>query len=217
MGTRALSAEDLAAALAGQRGAIDALVEELTPVVQARVARTLRSVAAAHRRDSQQEVADLTQDVFVALLTDDARVLRSWRPDGGLSLLNFIGLVAERRVLSVLRSPRRAPYQERPEDDLSLTMCSRAGPERAAAKRELLERVHNQLRATLSPKALDLFYRLFVHEQTVQEICQATGLTAPAVYAHRHRLKQATARAWAEANNAPGPQAQGLPAMLVGL
>jgi len=44
-------------------------------------------------RDVRQEVADLIQEVFMALFADDARVLRSWQPERGLSLDNFVGLV----------------------------------------------------------------------------------------------------------------------------
>ena len=83
----------------------------LTPVIQARVARTLL----AHRsrlaggRDVRQEVEDLSQDVFLALFDRDGHVLRSWEPERGLSLENFVGLVAERQVLSFLRSAGAIP------------------------------------------------------------------------------------------------------------
>jgi RNA polymerase sigma-70 factor (ECF subfamily) len=95
-------------ALTGDPTALTELVAVLTPVIQARVARTL--LARRHRlaggRDVRQEVEDLSQDVFLTLFSRDARVLRDWQPGRGLSLESFVGLVAERQVLSFLCSGR---------------------------------------------------------------------------------------------------------------
>ena len=101
-------------ALAGDPAALNRLVAVLTPVIQARVAWTLlaRRFRLAGSRDVRQEVEDLCQDVFLALFARDCRVLRAWKPERGLSLENFVGLVAKCEVLSFLRSPRRNPRQE---------------------------------------------------------------------------------------------------------
>lgn len=182
----------------GQRYAIASLIGQLTPVIQARAAGALRKTAAVHGRDPRQEVADLTQEVFVALLKDDARMLTSWKP-GGLSLRNFVGLIAERQVISILRSKRRAPYTEQPSsdhDEILMSLRPAEGPERALATREALEHLLMQLREALSPGALDIFYRLFVHEQSIETICTETGSTPSAVYAHRHRIKEIATRIW---------------------
>ena len=106
-----MNAEDTAdlvrRALAGDQGTLTRLVAVLTPVIQARVARTLL----AHRsplasgRDLRQEVEDQIQEVFLALFARDGRVLRSWLSERGLSLENFVGRVAER--MSGNRTPPR--------------------------------------------------------------------------------------------------------------
>ena len=74
-------------ALAGDQLALTRLVGALTPVVQARVARTLlaRRPLRASGRDVRQEVEDLTQEIFLALFSRSAHVLRSWRAERGLS------------------------------------------------------------------------------------------------------------------------------------
>lgn len=111
-------------ALKGDQTALTELVAVLTPVIQKRVARTL--LAHRHRLaggcDVRQEVEDLCQDVFLALFSRDARVLRDWQAEGGSSLESFVGLLAERQVLSFLRSGRaetsgnapqaRSPWKE---------------------------------------------------------------------------------------------------------
>src|SRR5262245_25583265 len=83
------------------------LVKLLHPVVQARVARVLWRTRGAAGRDLRQEVEDMSQDVFAFLFQDGARALRAWEPERGLSLANFVGLLAERRTLSTLRSARQ--------------------------------------------------------------------------------------------------------------
>src|SRR5881227_559933 len=100
--------------LAGDPAALARLVAVLTPVIHARVARTLlahRSLLASGR-DLRQEVEDQSQEVFLALFRRDARSLRSWQAERGLSLENFVGLMAERRVKSFLRSGRQNPRKE---------------------------------------------------------------------------------------------------------
>ena len=51
----------------------------------------------------------------------------------------------------------------------------------------------DRLRETLSPLGMHLFELLYVQDQTVEEVCGATSLSADAVYAWRSRLRR-TAR-----------------------
>ena len=182
-------------ALGGDPTAIRALVDRLTPVVQARVARVLlRRTGAALGRDVRQEVEDLAQDIFVALFEDRAYILRSWSEGLGLSLANFVGLVAERRTHSALRSRRQSPWTE---DPIGPTEIERTAGESASmgaqlAERDLLRVVLDRLRAALSPKGLLLFRLLMVDQLPIDAICVETGMTAAAIYAWRSRLaKQA--------------------------
>src|SRR5688572_10447441 len=101
-------------ALGGDDVALGRLVARLTPVVQARVARTLlaRRWGPTGGRSLRHDVEDLSQDVFLSLFTGDARVLRRWQPDRGLSLAGYVGLVSERLVVSFLRSGKRNPWKE---------------------------------------------------------------------------------------------------------
>jgi RNA polymerase sigma-70 factor (ECF subfamily) len=115
--------EELERALRGDRASLRVLVGELTPVIQARVARVLLRSATGRQagRAVRQEVEDMTQEVFVSLLEDGGKALRSWAPERGASLKNFVGLLAERQAMSILRSGRRSPWPrelaEVPGDD----------------------------------------------------------------------------------------------------
>src|SRR6476661_5300861 len=208
-----MSSEDMAdlvgRALAGDPTALSRLVALLTPVVQARVTRTLW----AHRsrlasgRVVRQEVEDLSQDVFLELFARDSHVLRDWQAERGLSLENFVGLVAERQVLSFLRSGRRNPRKEDPSIPLEelKTEVPAPGPEKVAASREQLALLLDRLREELSPLGWWLFELLFIQELSVKEVRAVSGLSSAAVYAWRSRLRSLARKLQAEMSENTGP------------
>ncbi len=177
-------------ALAGEPSAVREVVAALTPVIQARAGRALGRRGAAHGRDARQELADLTQDVLLLLFRDDARILRAWEPARGLSLLNYVGLVAEREVGHIARSGRRSPWALDPAEDseLDAVASSAASPESAAGSRDLFDRLHERLERELHPRAMDLYRMLVVDDAPIPEVIARSGLSADAVYAWRSRL-----------------------------
>ncbi|MFI5302749.1 MAG: RNA polymerase sigma factor [Polyangiales bacterium] len=182
--------EQLARALEGDGAAVRAFVATHTPVIQARAARSLMRRGGARDRDPRQELADLVQEVFIVLFRDDGRVLRSWQPDRGLSLQNFIGLVAEREVRQIAMSGRRSPWALNPaeDDDLERNAEPVDGVEAQVASREIFDRLQARLADELHDKALELFRLLIVDEVPVPEVCALTKLSTDAVYAWRSRL-----------------------------
>ena len=163
------------------------LVARLTPVIQARVARTL--ISRRWARDIRSQVEDLSQEVFLSLFEGDGDVLRSWDADLGLSLENFVGMVAVCHTLSFLRSGRRNPWREEQASDAELDVrVHKPNPEELAAIREEVRLLHDALRHSLSPLGWRLFELLFIQELSVQEVMAATGLSADAVYQWRSRL-----------------------------
>jgi RNA polymerase sigma-70 factor (ECF subfamily) len=180
-------------ALAGDQAALTRLVALLTPVIQARVARTLlaRRSQLGSDRNVRQEVEDLTQEIFLLLFHKSGQVLRSWEAGRGLSLNNFVGLVSERQVVSFLRSGRRNPWREEPSlaEDLDVAAVE-GGPEEVTASREQLRLLLEGLRERLSPFGRHLFELLFVQELSLTETMARTRLSADAVYAWRSRLRR---------------------------
>lgn len=180
-------------ALGGDQAALTRLVALLTPVIQARVARTLlaRRSYLGSDRNVRQEVEDLTQEIFLVLFQKSGQVLRSWEAGRGLSLKNFVGLVSERHVMSFLRSGRRNPWREEPlpaaEPQVAAEEC---GPEEVTASREELRLLLERLRETLSPFGRHVFELLFVQELSLTETMASSGLSADAVYAWRSRLRR---------------------------
>jgi RNA polymerase sigma-70 factor (ECF subfamily) len=177
-------------ALAGDVAAVRELVAAFTPVIQARAARALVRRGGAKGRDARQELADLTQDVLLLLFKDDGRILRGWQAERGLSLVNFVGLVAEREVAHIARSGRRSPWSLDPSEDSELERAAPpvASAEGVAVTRDLFDRLHARLQEEMHEKALELFRLLVVEELPAPEVCAITGLSTDAVYTWRSRL-----------------------------
>ncbi len=188
-----LTREDVSRALAGTPAEVARVIEKLTPVIQARVARGLlqRRRGPSSGRSVRQEVEDLTQEVFLALFADDGKVLRDWQPERGLSLANFVGLVAERQTASILRSGKRSPWKEDPTLTAELDGSDdTSGPEKEAASRQVLRRLLQRLNDELSPLGRHLFDLIFLRELSVPEVERKIGMKPDAIYAWRSRLRR---------------------------
>ncbi len=180
-------------ALAGQRGALRELFGVLTPAVQCRVARVLlRAGGAARRGHVRADVEDIVQHVLAALFEDDGRLLRGWDAARGLSLPNYVALIAEREAISVLRSKRRSPYTESPTDAATLEArpSHAARPDNDVLTRQMTGTLLSRLRGALSPLGVRVFELLFCDEQTPDVVCAALGLSTDALYAWRTRIRK---------------------------
>ena len=181
-------------ALRGDQQAVRKLIEQLTPVIQARVARTLLRHGANSRSPEtiRSEVEDLTQEVFTMLFSDGGRVLANWDPNKGLSLTNYVGLVTERRLVSLLRSNKRNPWRESPASSGSIdaNITPQTGTEREVVARQFLETVLDRLRLRLSERGLYMFRVLFVEDRNANDVAATLGLSRAAVDQWRSRCKK---------------------------
>lgn len=180
-------------AIARDPVAVRGLVALLRPTIQVRVARGLmrNPHVRAAQRSAAQEVEDMIQEVFLSLFDDDAKALRAWRPER-LGLQGFVGMLAEHQVASILRSGRRRPWRDEHADGVEPDVLPslREAPEAQFATRELLRTIVERLRAELTPKGFDLFTRLLVDDQPVEQACAELGMTRDAIYAWRSRLQR---------------------------
>jgi len=165
------------------------LVDSLCPVVQARVARVLWRKG---RTPDPQELEDLSQDVFEHLFEDGARKLRAWDGARGLSLLNFVGLLTERFVLSYLRTGKppggEADWQDVTENEAVNELPIDIEP--AMLQRDLLTILFDRFCETASPLAQQMFQLLFVQELDMGEVVELTHMSADSVYFWRSRLRK---------------------------
>jgi DNA-directed RNA polymerase specialized sigma24 family protein len=180
----------VALAVSGDRVAMRALLRELTPMVQVRVGRALyRYRGSARRREVRQEADDLVQEVLVELFRHDAKVLRSWDPSRGLSLLGFVRLVTDRTASAILGGAR-TPWRDDPIDpqDFSGHATAESTVETRVMSAQLAARVYEALVVELTPLAFRVFELMFVEEADVPTISATLNMTPEAVYAWRPRL-----------------------------
>ena len=176
------------------------LVLQLYPVVQARVVRVMARAGRLDGRGRPPQIDDFVQETFAHLFEDGGRALRAWDPARGLSLPNFVGLLTERLVVSILRSGRRSPFTEDPllDEKLHAQMGSDDSVEVGVVGRDLLAALLDRLRTSLSPLGMRLFELIFVEERPVEEVVAEMKMSADAVYAWRSRLRRHVAGLLAE-------------------
>src|SRR5262249_4648573 len=176
-------------ALAGDPASVRRLIAELSPIVQNRAARILlrRSRRPGNVR---QQLEDLVQEVLVSLFDDKGRALRAWSPKRGLSFEGFVGLVAERQIISILRSGKRSGWLEDPTDlsEIESQLPAVASPEAAIASKEVGRSVLDRLRERLSATGLEVFHALLVEEREISEVAKETGLSPGALYTWKSRI-----------------------------
>ena len=142
----------VAGAITREPAAMRALVLSLGPIVHGRVAKALLRRRGPDRRDIDQEIGDLVQEVFLALFDDDAKILRAWHPGRG-PLGGFVALIADHQVSSIFRSGRRRPWS----DELELLAEPDAPdgdtpvPEAWVASRQELATILEGVRAAVTP------------------------------------------------------------------
>jgi DNA-directed RNA polymerase specialized sigma24 family protein len=199
----------VAGASAREEASARELVAALHPMLRARVARLVWRARGGGGRDLRQEVQDMTQEVFAFLFQDGAKALLSWKADGGMSFLNYVGLISERRVLTVMRQDQEPPATHPLDGDgLDRQPDPAIGPEPATFSRELLTILLDRMRESLSPLGYQLFELIYVQELSVDEIASACQLSDDAVYAWRSRLRKVVARLASEllADDTTGPK-----------
>lgn len=184
--------DDITRALAGDRAAMRALIALVRPAIHGEVAAALdRRRGLGRGRDVRQEVLDLVQEVFLALLADDGRILRRWNPEAGRGLPGFVRMVTRHQVASILRSGRRSPWSDDPTEDAAL---ERSGPVREPTarieSRAQLDALFDRLRAELDTRGWLLFERLYLDGAPAEAVADELGMTRDAVYAWRARFKR---------------------------
>jgi RNA polymerase sigma factor (sigma-70 family) len=174
--------------LEGDAPSARALVDRLSPVVARRVTFTL--MQRSRRRGVTQDVGDLVQDVLVSLIQANGKALRAWDPARGMSLDRFVGMLAQHQVISILRNGRTSPWRDEPTETEELDKLGETTltPESIITSRENLELLLERVRDELSPRGLELFQRIIIDEEPLEELKAGTGLTAAAIYQWKSRL-----------------------------
>lgn len=178
----------IADALARRPAACRTLVDRLSPAIQ----RQVNGALIRRGRARREEVRDHVQEIFRILLDDDGKILRAWDPDKGASLEGYVGMVAERRVASILSSGRKSAHAEDPTapEDFDQAEEAAPNPELTTMSRQLLARVLDELRQRLTDQGYLMFRLLYLEQREVPWIMETYELKRDAVYGWRARIKK---------------------------
>jgi RNA polymerase sigma-70 factor (ECF subfamily) len=189
-------------ALRNETGAVTSLLRRITPVIHVRVGRALLADPyGSPKRNLREETEDLTQDVLVLLFERDARVLRRWDPAKGLSLRNFVGIVAQRHAGAVLGARRRNPWYAEPVEPQAVerALVDEGGVEASLAAKEAWQAAMAAVAEDQTDRGRRLAEMIFRDGLTNEEIQDRTAMSSAAVYKWRSRLTQAFRRHLTEA------------------
>ena len=164
----------LARCIRGDSNAWHTFVDRYTRVIYSAVGRVLGRRTQAR---SNPLIDDLTQDVFLRLVRNDFRLLRSFDPTRA-SLTTFLTIVARSTTLDQLRRRRvetvgldqlAEPAQQKPDDPSEATEAIQIPPD------------------LLSPRQRLVMELLFNKEMTVVEAAAVIGVDAQTVRSTKHK------------------------------
>ena len=195
---------DLRACLAGRKDAWDAFVRASAPVIYAAVQRSIRSrrLGVTHPGD----VDDRVQDVYVRLLREDARLLRTFDPRRA-SLATWLSIIA-RTVVHEHFQKKRLPTVALNEGDPDSSI-----PPTSAQHTKSPSSRHEQPTPNVSLDILTVQQRqviemLFDQDLSVEQAAARLGVDPQTIRSAKHkaltRLREAM---FGEQGHAPPPDA----------
>lgn len=184
-------------AFAGRRDALRALTLRLLPVVQARVGvffarRRGRPVGAA-------DAADLVQDVWLALVAEQGRLLRAYDPSRGMSLEGYVGLLCRRELWKATQrqaSEKRGGGSADADLDAVRPPADDAPtPEQQAVQRDLVDALWRHLDGELPARGRLVLRYLYADGLPAGEAAELMRVNTQVVYNWQHKIRT-LARAW---------------------
>lgn len=165
------SIDDVASVLSGGKAAWDGFVEHFTGLLYGVAVRTLRARTA---RLGGEDAKDVVQDVFLRLVKDDFRLLRTFDP-ARASLKTWLTVVARSTAIDHLRKPEHAQDTVELDDTI---------PARADAARpgplDLPPGV-------LSERQRQILRMIFEEDMDVAEVARALSVQAQTVRSLKHQ------------------------------
>ncbi|MDN5854223.1 MAG: sigma-70 family RNA polymerase sigma factor [Actinomycetia bacterium] len=176
----------VAAALGGDRRALDALMDGLLPIVT-----RLCRARIGHRPDAAITLDDVVQEVVLGVL----RALPGYGAQA--SFVAWVHGVAKHKIVDAYRRAARNPA--RPTEDLPDAADQRPGPEALVLRAEQSARLCRLL-DRLPERQRDILVLRVIEGLSSEQVAVAFGTTAGAVRVAQHRamnsLREWTAAGW---------------------
>jgi RNA polymerase sigma factor (sigma-70 family) len=180
-------------AIGGDTPALAMLARRLMPVIRSRVRRALSRAGA---RMCRREIDDLVHDVWVELLAEGGRRLRSYDPRRGVSLAGWVAILADREIRSALR---RASAEKRGGAATTVPwreelVCDAADPESTVIAEALATRLRAALEGTLAMSGRRVLELSFGADLPSSEVARRMGVSVQVVYNWQHRIRTTARR-----------------------
>lgn len=143
----------------------------------------VKSVVHRHLYNMTQYEEDCINEVFFAVWNN----ISSYQPEKS-SFANWIGGIARLKALDALRKHSKEMWEESIDDQVVHIVDTSAGP--GADMEELISTETEQLLSCLKEKDRELFYRLYVEEQDMDEISEAMDMEKSVIYNRISRAKR---------------------------
>jgi RNA polymerase sigma factor (sigma-70 family) len=176
--------EILRRALAGDEKAMAEFLQLLTPIFNRQAAYTVWRVGG-----SAEDAKQLSQDIFVALLSEKAAALRRYDPSHNVPPEAYFRTFAQFQCRTYTRSRIKNSHREKLTDPAELPQDpgDTEGPTDPFEQAERNEKLA-ALRSELDEASFDLFDRRYLRQQSAPEICADLGINEPTFYQRIHRL-----------------------------
>lgn len=147
----------------------------------------VKSVVHRHLYHLTQYEEDCINEVFFAVWNH----IYSYQPEKS-SFANWIGGIARLKALDALRKHSKEMWEESIDDEVVCVVDKSAVPDEGLE--ELISEETEQLLTCLKEKDRELFYRLYVEEQDMDEVSEAMGMEKSVIYNRLSRAKQKVRR-----------------------
>ncbi|MFN3201939.1 MAG: RNA polymerase sigma factor [Bradymonadia bacterium] len=178
-------------ALSGDRTSMQQIIRRLLPVIQSRV-RVYLSRRSGQRLGGQ-DADDLIQEIWLALIKDEGRVLMAYDPDRGMSLEGYTGLICRRelwRRAESSQSERRGGHLKLVELDEARDTQSQENPEQLTVARGDLKRLYTYLMTELPPRGQLVLMALYEDGLSAEQAAEFVGVTKQVIYNWQHKIRK---------------------------
>lgn len=139
---------------------------------------------------TREDVEDLFGDLFLSLVADDFRKLRSFRDDYSCSTTTWLTVMSTRMTIDFMRKhgKQRMSAREKDAEELILRITdASANAEETLERHQLMQRI-DAAAAGLSDEDRVLFQLLLREGKQPDEAARTLGVAPGTVYARKHRL-----------------------------
>lgn len=191
--TRHADLDLIARAAGGDRKSRAHLAARLDPAIHGRVARVLRRLTPAWAEDAD----DVAQAIWVVLLKDDARQLRAYRPERGISLEAYAAMIAEREVRNHIArataAKRGAARRAELSDEIAAaTAAPTPSPEDHVVATDLAESLVEALVLHFPERARNVMTLCFEREESADAAARSLEMPSQQIYNWVFRLRKAS-------------------------